>query len=254
MQGYEGSTYGDRFADVYDEWYPDGPDTAAAVAALGVIAAAVAGGPGSAGRVLELGVGTGRLALPLAAAGLIVTGLDASVAMLERLAAKSAGPRIDAVHGDMAGPMPDGPFAVVVIARNTFFNLTTHDAQQRCLTEVRRVLAPGGRLVLEAFVPDDRSDTRSSVEVRDIGADRVVLFVDRHDPTTQEAWSSFVELTPGRTTFRPCHVLYRRPDQLDAMAIAAGLRLHERWSNWTGDHFDDGSSAHVSIYEPDVAP
>lgn len=251
MQGYDRATYGDRFADVYDDWYPGGPDTVTAVAAISALAASEGATPGP---VLELGVGTGRLAVPLSEAGLAVTGLDASSAMLDRLAAKPGGQRIVAVLGDMAGPLPDGPFAVVVLARNTFFNLTTDDAQHRCLTEVRRVLAPEGRLVLEAFVPEERSDTRSSVEVRDISADRVVLFVDRHDPVTQEAWSSFVELTASGTTFRPCHVLYRRPDQLDAMAVAAGLRLQERWSGWDGRRFDDDSPSHVSIYRREAAP
>lgn len=244
MQGYDGATYGDRFADVYDDWYGTGPETGPAVAFLAALAERV-----GAGRVLELGVGTGRLAVPLALGGLPVTGVDASQAMLERLAAKEGGDLVEGVLGDMAGPLPDGPYVLVLIARNTFFNLTSDETQRRCLAEVCRVLAPDGRLVIEAFVPDEGSETRSSVEVRDITADRVLLFVNRHEPATQEAWSSFVELTPEGNTFRPCHLLYRRPDQLDAMAASAGLSLDERWSGWNGDAFDDDDSpSHVSIY------
>jgi len=252
MEGYDAATYGDRFAEVYDDWYDDPEGTAACVAGVVALAAEVgpaAGGPGG-GRasVLELGVGTGRLALPLAAAGLGVTGLDASAAMLERMAAKPGADEVQAVTGDMAGPLPDGPFDVVVVARNTFFNLTTEAAQAACLAEVARVLAPGGRFVVEAFVPAEEAGPTSSVEVRSITADRVLLFVDRHDPDAGEAWSSFVDITASGVRFRPCHVRYLRPDALDALAAAAGLALDRRHADWTGAPFDADSPQHVSTY------
>ena len=157
----------------------------------------------------------------------------------------------------MAGPLPDGPWALVVVARNTLFNLTTDAAQRRCLAEVAGVLSPTGGLVVEGFVPDD-TGARSSVEVREVDTDRVVLFVDRHDPDTQQAWSSFVELTPTGNRFRPCHIRYATPSQLDAMAAAAGLALAERWSGWDRDRFDADSPGHVSLYRrrrtlPEVA-
>lgn len=246
MDGYEASTYGDRFADVYDDWYDDPDGTAACVAAVAGLAGTVAAGDPP--RVLELGVGTGRVALPLAAAGLAVTGLDASGEMLARLAAKPGADAVTAVSGDMAGPLPDGPFDVVVVARNTFFNLTTEAGQRACLAEVARVLAPGGRLVVEAFVPTDEDAPTSAVEVREISADRVRLFVDRHDPAAGEAWSSFVDITPAGVTFRPCHVRYLTPAQLDALAAAAGLDLATRAEDWAGAPFDDASAHHVSTY------
>ncbi len=247
MEGYDAATYGDRFADVYDEWY-DAPDaTAAAVDAL-VARARDRAPAGRPPMVLELGVGTGRLALPLAAAGLGVTGVDASPAMLERLAAKHGADALTVVAGDMAGPLPDGPFDVVVVARNTFFNLTTEAAQRACLVEVARVLTPGGRLVVEAFVPADETGPTSSVEVRSITADRVLLFVDRHDPDHGEAWSSFVDISADGVRLRPCHVRYLRPRELDALAGEAGLRLLDRAEDWAGTPFDDASSHHVSTY------
>jgi SAM-dependent methyltransferase len=250
MEGYDAATYGDRFADVYDDWYDDPPATEATVAALVERARTAAAGTERAGRpaVLELGVGTGRLALPLAAAGLAVTGVDASTAMLDRLAAKPAGGSVTAVVGDMAGPLPDGPFDLVLVARNTFFNLTTETAQAACLTEVARVLAPGGRLVVEAFVPTDDEGPTSSVEVRRITADRVLLFVDRHDPGAGEAWSSFVDISADGIRLRPCHVRYLRPAALDALAGTCGLVLDDRTEDWSGANFDDASPHHVSTY------
>jgi ubiquinone/menaquinone biosynthesis C-methylase UbiE len=241
VEGYDAATYGDRFADVYDDWYDDPGATDATVAAL------VEGLPAGA-AILELGVGTGRLALPLAEAGLVVTGLDASTAMLDRLAAKPGGDAVSTVVGDMAGPLPDGPFDLVVVARNTFFNLTTEAAQRACLTEVTRVLAPTGRLVVEAFVPTDDDGPTSSVEVRRITADRVLLFVDRHDPGSGEAWSSFVDIGPDGIRLRPCHVRYLRPAALDALATGCGLALDERAEDWLGTAFDDESPHHVSSY------
>jgi SAM-dependent methyltransferase len=248
VEGYDASTYGDRFADVYDQWYDDPEGTAAIIERLTALAGAVAQAPPT--EVLELGVGTGRLAVPLATAGIAVTGIDASPEMLRRLHEKAAaaGAGVTAVHGDMAGPLPDGPFDLVVVAHNTFFNLTTEDAQQACLAEIARVLAPAGRFVIEAFVPATEAGSESSVQVRSITADRVVLFVDRHDPERGEAWSSFVDITEGGIRLRPCHVRYLSPDALDAMASAAGLVLDERAADWTGAPFDDGSTHHVSVY------
>ncbi len=239
MDGYQPSTYGDRFADVYDDWYGADPETDACVAVLAELAA---GRP-----VLELGVGTGRLAIPLAEGGLDVTGVDVSAAMLATLAAKPGGDRVRAVEVDMAGPLPPGPWGLVVVARNTLFNLADEDRQRTCLRAVATALAPDGAVVVEAFVPDG-SGRRSSVEVRVVEADRVVLFVDRHDPDTQEAWSSFVEMTPTGNSFRPCHLRYATPAQVDDMAAAAGLVRTHRWGGWDRAPFDDDSAAHVSVY------
>lgn len=245
MEGYDAATYGDRFADVYDDWYDEPEVTSSAVAAVAALAAEVTS---RGARLLELGVGTGRLALPLAAAGLSVTGLDASTEMLDRLRAKPGGDGVRLATGDMAGPLPDGPFDVALVARNTFFNLTTEGAQRACLAEVARVLTGGGRFIVEAFVPGDEPGPTSSVEVRAIAADRVLLFVDRHDPVAGEAWSSFVDITPDGVRFRPCHVRYLRLDVLDAMADDAGLVLDRRWADWSGRAFDDDSAHHVSVF------
>ncbi len=247
MEGYDAATYGDRFADVYDDWYDDPAATDAAVARVRSLAARSARTEGPP-TLLELGVGTGRLALPLAAAGTAVTGLDASAAMLDRLAAKEGADAVRTVVGDMEGPLPDGPFDLALVARNTLFNLTTEDAQRACLAEVTRVLAPEGVLVVEAFVPSDEDGPASSVEVRSIDADRVLLFVDRHDSAAGESWSSFVDIRPDGVHFRPTHVRYLRPDALDALAAEVGLALVARHADWSEAPFDETSSHHVSVY------
>src|SRR4051794_967047 len=143
VDGYTSSSYGDAFADVYDDWYGDLADRDATVAAVAALTR-----PG--GRVLELGVGTGRLAIPLAAAlherGATVTGVDASAAMLDRLVAHDTAARVDVHRGDMVEDLPGGSFDVVLAAYNTLFNLLTEPRQAQCLGAVRDRLADDGLL------------------------------------------------------------------------------------------------------------
>ena len=151
MQGYGADSYGEAFADVYDDWYATVTDIDATVTLATRLAA-------PAGSVLELGVGTGRLAIPMARAGLTVTGIDTSAAMLERLATADVGGSVTVVHGDMVDDLPDGPFDLALAAYNTLFNLVDDGAQQRCFAVVAERLAPGGSFVVEAFVPDAAED------------------------------------------------------------------------------------------------
>lgn len=259
MPGYDAATYGDRFADVYDDWYTDPIDSSTEATVAGL--AALAGRAGAGTAVLELGAGTGRLAVPFAAAGYEVTALDASAAMLERLRAKAGAEPVTPLLGDMADLSAVGEqrFAMVFVAWNTFYNLTSEAAQQRCFGEVARVLAddPAAKFVIEAFVPDfhagdSNRNPMGSVEVRHVGVDRVVLSVSRHDPGGQDLHGSYVDITEaGGVKLRPWHLRYATPAQLDAMAAAAGLRLTERWGGWAAEPFDPATSArHVSVYEP----
>lgn len=254
MEGYEARTYGDRFAEVYDEWYAGITDVDACVACLADLAAEI-GGP-----VLELGVGTGRLALPLAALGFDVRGVDASVAMLERLQAKAGGTDVAVVEADLAsfdpparpGDPPGGAtFGLVLVAYNTLFNVTDRDGQAACVDRVAEVLGPGGRFVVEAFVPPPgagASDPDDSVSVRTLTADRVVLSVARHDATTQTMTGQFVDITEAGIRLRPWHLAYLTPDQLDALAADAGLALEHRWAGWSRQPFDGDARSHVSVY------
>jgi SAM-dependent methyltransferase len=247
VEGYEASTYGDRFADVYDDWYGDVTDAAACTARLASLVAERGGGP-----VLELGIGSGRLALPLAARGIEVHGIDASRAMLDRLRAKDGSAGLTLTEGDMADlELAEPPlFSVVFVAFNTFFNLGSIDDQQRCLVRVADLLAPDGLFVLEAFVPADAgaTPTGTSVAPRRITADEVVLAVSEHDAVAQTVSGQHIHVTEAGIRLRPWHLRYADPSQLDGMAEAAGLRLAWRHGGWDGRPFDAGASAHVSAY------
>jgi SAM-dependent methyltransferase len=250
VEGYGPATYGEAFADVYDDWYGDLEGLDDAVATIGWLAAG--------DRVLELGVGSGRLAVPLAAAGAEVWGLDASPAMLDRLATRPGGDRVRVALGDMADPSPvleaaggrpgDG-FAVVVLAFNTFFLLATADAQQGCLAAAARLLAPGGCLAIEAYVPaDPPADADTVLEPRAVELDRVVFTVSTHRPAEQVVHGQHVEIRESGIRLRPWVLRYLRPEQLDELAGEVGLRLLERWGSWDRRPFSDASPLHVSVY------
>jgi SAM-dependent methyltransferase len=239
MDGFHEASYGDAFADVYDEWYGGISDVEATVQML----AALADGR----RVLELGVGTGRLAVPLAAAGVDVTGVDSSAAMLQVLAGKSSA--VTAVQADMVDGLPDGPFGLVFVAYNTFFNLTTAARQQACFDAVAARLAPGGIFVIEAAVPDPQRPPGGTVAVRSIAADRVVLSVDVHVPEEQRVDAQLIELTEaGGVRLRPASIRYAAPAELDAMAAASGFEVAERWEDFAQAPFAADSAQHVTIY------
>lgn len=249
MEGYRASTYGDRFADVYDDWYEDVSDVGSTVERV----VALAGPRG--GRVLELGAGSGRLALPLAARGLEVWAVDASTAMIDRLRAKPGADRVHPVVDDMASltaaGLDDGTFGVVLCAFNTLFNITDTGGQRRCLARARDLLGPDGRVVIEAFVPppgDERDAAVGAVEPRHIGLDEVVLTVSRLDPASRTITGQHVQITESGVRLRPWVLHYASPDQLDALAADAGLRLVERHAGWHGEAFTPTSGAHVSVY------
>jgi SAM-dependent methyltransferase len=245
VDGYEAHTYGDRFADVYDDWYAEVTDVAACTQRVAELAGS--------GPVLELGVGSGRLALPLAARGLEVHGIDASRAMLDRLRAKPAGDRIRLTCGDMADlELTDSPpFAVVLAAFNTLFNLPTADAQRRCMERVASLLAPGGLFVVEAFVPAEppARGPASAIVPRHLGVDEVVLAASQHDEAAQTITGQHIHITEAGIRLRPWHLRYAPPDELDAMAAAAGLALVSRHADWQGTAFGPDASVHVSAYQ-----
>jgi SAM-dependent methyltransferase len=251
MDGYRADTYGASFADVYDEWYGDLDDLGDLIAMLAEFA--------DTGPVCELGVGTGRIAIPLAATGLSVVGIDSSTAMLERLAGADPSASVEVVQGDMVDDIPAGPFSLIVIAFNTLFNLNDADQQAACVKNAAARLRPGGRLFIDGIVPESTIAsyglTIDDVTVRDLSVDRVILSVSRHRPAEQTAEGQFIEFTEsGGIRLRPWSVRYSTPEQIDAMAGAAGLQLEHRWCDLQRGAFTDEARRHVSVYrKPDTS-
>jgi len=239
------ATYGDRIADVYDELYGDVPP--AAVETLATLA-------GTNGRCLELGIGTGRLALPLAARGLAIHGIDASPLMTKKLREKAGGDRIPVTLGDFAdvGSVKGGPFDLVFCAFNTLFALLTQDDQVRCFKGVASVLSRKGVFVVEAFVPDpSRFAKHQPALVGDVGDvdEDVEIEASRHDGVAQRVSSRLVRIRQGHVRVCPVEIRYAWPAELDLMARLAGLQLANRWSGWDRQPFGAGSVAHVSVYQ-----
>ncbi len=240
MDGYRPETYGDGFADVYDEWYADLPDPRGCARHLrGLVGA---------GPVLEMGVGTGRVAVALRDEGTAVIGLDASSEMLTVLRSKD-GTGVRPVLGDMAVlPFRSATVPGVVATFNTLFNLTTESAQRCCLAEVARVLRPDGVLVVEAIVAPDPPERVDDVSVRAISVDRLVLTASVLDPATQTIAGHHVEITASGNRLRPWMLRYLTTTQLDELADHVGLRLETRWADWDGAPFDPDGHLHVSTY------
>jgi SAM-dependent methyltransferase len=241
MSGYDATTYGESIAGVYDDLYAGRPDTDAAVALLAELAGD--------GPVLELGIGTGRLALPLAARGLAVSGIDSSPAMVEVLRAKPGGGAIPVTIGDFADVEVGGRYRLVFVAFNTLFGLLTQDDQVRCFESVARVLDDDGVFVVEAFVPDlGRFRRDQNVSAVSVDVDAVQLDVSQHDPVQQRVDSSHVFLGDGQVRLHPVRLRYAWPSELDLMARLAGLRLRHRWAGWDRTPFIAASGSHVSAY------
>lgn len=241
MEHYESHTYGDRIASEYDGLYGGLFDVDATVSTLERLAGD--------GPALELGIGTGRVALPLAARGVEVCGVDASQRMIDVLRSKSGGGDVDVVVGDFADFDLGRRFALVYVVFNTFFALTSQDDQIRCFECVARHLDDGGRFVLEVFVPDlARFDRHQRVGVDRVTLHEVELEISRHDPVHQRVSSQRVVVGEHGARLYPVFVRYAYPSELDLMARLAGLTLEHRWADWRRAPFTSDSAHHVSVY------
>lgn len=200
------------------------------------------------GRALEFGIGTGRIALPLAARGVPVHGIDMSRAMTDRLIAKPGGDAVGVTIGDFATARVDGLFSVVYLVFNTISNLTTQDAQVACFANAAAHLEPGGCFVIENGVPDLRRLPPGQTAIP-FHAGSTRWAYDEYDVATQAMTSNFIELGddgPGRYTSIPFRYVW--PAELDLMARIAGLRLRERWNGWDRSPFTSESRQHVSVW------
>ena len=243
MADYEASTYGDRIAAVYDQFhFPVTRFTNATVEFL----ASVAGKR----RVLELGIGTGRIALPLAAKGLKLFGIDASEKMVAQMRAKAGGEAIPVVIGNFADLKVSGQFSLIYVVLSTFFALLTQDEQVRCFQRVARHLTSDGVFLIEAFVTDPaRFDRGQRIGALDVETDCVRFEVTQHDPTTQSIRSAHVEMSERGVHLYPARLRYAFPSELDLMARLAGMELRERWADWYRSPFTAESTSHISVWE-----
>lgn len=238
--------YDEARAARYDSSFPE----AFAQADSAVEGLARLAGPPPA-RLLELGVGTGRLALPLAARGYEVEGVDNSPPMVARLREKPGGASVPVALGSFAevAELVVGRFRLVYVAYNTLFELRTQDEQVRCFAGVVRHLDADGLFVVEAFVPD-LTRLEHAVHASSVSEDRVRLSATRHDPLTQQAVSQDVVITAAGIELEPTTIRYATVAELDLMARLAGLRLKHRWGGWRSEPFTAASASHVSVYEP----
>ena len=202
------------------------------------------------GPALELGIGTGRIALPLAARGVVVDGIDLSEPMVARLRAKPGGDRLDVTIGDFAEVGVSGLYRLVYVVFNSFFNLLSQEDQVRCFENVAAHLTGDGAFVIEAFVPTFlvRLDHDQYVHAEAINVDGVRLDLLRHDGASQMIEENHVSLSPAGVQFNPVVQRYAWPAELDLMARIAGLRLAERWGGWKREPFASASELHVSVY------
>lgn len=244
MERYQASTYGERIASIYDLLYPPGPDAGLAAGVIAGLVDTAGGGP-----VLELGIGTGRIAVPLRDLGIDVRGIDVSQAMVAQLRAKPGGEDIPVAMGDFTDLPGDLRYAVIFVAFNTFFALPDQEAQVRCLQSVAQHLAPGGAFALEAFVPEPaRFDRGQRTSTSLLAGDWVVLESAVHDPVAQKVSLVHALITATENRLYPLELRYAWPAELDVMARLAGLTREHRWGGWDCSPFTATSEKHVSVY------
>ncbi|MEV0264724.1 class I SAM-dependent methyltransferase [Streptomyces sp. NPDC050617] len=239
----EDGYFGERVAAKYDAESAVRFEPGVVGATVDVLEA-LAGG----GRALELGVGTGRIALPLARRGVAVHGIDMSRAMVARMRAKPGGDGVGVTIGDFATTRVDGTFSVAYLLFNTIMNLTTQAAQVACFRNAADHLAPGGCFVVEVGVPALRK-LPAGQDVVPFHVSPTRWAFDKYDVATQKMSSNYVEVVDGRGQYRSIPFRYVWPSELDLMAQLAGLRLRERWDGWTRDPFTNDSGQHVSVWE-----
>jgi SAM-dependent methyltransferase len=244
--------FGDEIADTYDEDSAAMSELATMGPQLDLLEALADGGP-----VLEFAIGTGRVAIPLAARGVSVAGIELSAAMLARMRAKPGGDStsIPTVLGDMATAQAPGAgtYRLVYLVFNTIMNLTTQDAQVDCFRNAAAHLAPGGRFLVEVGVPALRHLPPGA---------RYVVFdhrpahigIDEYEVADQRMWSHHVDFRPDGGVRRASPPFrYVWPAELDLMARLAGMRLEDRWGDWHCDPFTSDSASHVSVWRMTAA-
>ncbi|MEU5402337.1 class I SAM-dependent methyltransferase [Streptomyces sp. NPDC005963] len=236
--------FGETIAATYDDSHAGRFDPTSVDPTVDLLAELAGTGP-----ALEFGIGTGRIALPLAARGVPVHGIDLSRAMVDRLRAKQGSAAIDITMGDFATTRVGDHFTLAYLVFNTINNLTTQDAQVACFRNAAAQLRPGGRFVIEVGVPELRLLPPGQRAVPfHISATRWAF--DTYDVATQAMSSNYVTVAEsGRAQHTSIPFRYVWPAELDLMAQLAGLRLRDRWEGWSREPFTNESRQHVSVWE-----
>ncbi|MFP8880751.1 MAG: class I SAM-dependent methyltransferase [Myxococcota bacterium] len=243
MKDFGPETFGER-ADGYDDWYGTRLADRSTADTVRLLAELAAGG-----SALELAIGTGRVALPLAAAGLEVQGIEASERMVAKLREKPGGDRIPVTIGDFADVGVDDTFDLIFVVFNTLFNLVSQEDQIRCFSNVARHLTTKGVFVVEAFVPEGgESQTNRTVRTAHVEKESAVLELSVSDPVEQLIEYQYIEFAADGIRMHPLVMRYAWPSELDLMARLAGLELRHRWAGWDRSPFTASSTAHVSVY------
>ncbi|MDP9296121.1 MAG: methyltransferase domain-containing protein [Actinomycetota bacterium] len=235
--------FDERIAATYDDSSAEEFDPAAIEATVDFLAELAAGG-----RALELGIGTGRVALPLAERGVRIHGIDLSEAMVARLRAKPGGEDVGVTIGDFATAAVEGSFSLVYLVCNTIMNLTTQAAQVACFRNAAGHLEPGGCFVIKVMVPElQRLPPGETFHVFD--ASESHWGIDEYDIAAQGLTSHHYDIANGSLEYTPMPFRYVWPSELDLMAQLAGMTLRERWGGWKREPFTSESRKHVSVWE-----
>lgn len=243
MERYDERTYGQRWSPYYDDTFSEVDNS------LIDLLARHAGDPP---RALELAIGTGRIALPLAERGVEVSGVDISDEMVSIMRAKPGGAAIPVVMGSFGDVPVDGEYPLIYLAFNTIFALLSQETQIACFSNVADHLEPGGRFIIDCFVPDvkrfDSYNTRLAVSsIRSV--DEHTLEATVHDPVRQHLDTHVIKRRPdGETVVLPVEVRYAWPSELDLMGRLAGLDLEDRFGWYDLRPFTEQSATHMSIY------
>jgi SAM-dependent methyltransferase len=239
----EPTLYGDAIADLYDDF------TAKSISGsyeneLDFLTRRIKGGP-----ALELGVGTGRAAIPLAATGGRVVGIEASEAMIERLRSKDTSGTVDVRQGDFAEVKVEGLYSLIYVTLNTFCQLITQGDQLRCMRNVQSHLMENGLFVLATWARFPHLENDQVVKVWHITPDAVHLEASTWDNSTQQLTTQHIILSNGKVRINPMVNRLASPAEFDVMAALAGMRLRERYGGWDESPFGPQSTDHVSVYE-----
>jgi SAM-dependent methyltransferase len=244
----EDGIFDERVAARYDESEGDMFDPDVIGQTVDFLAELAAGGP-----ALEFGVGTGRIALPLAQRGVPVHGIDMSKAMVARLSAKPGGDAIGVTIGDFATTKVDGSFSLVYVVFNTIKNLTTQEAQVACFRNAAAHLEPGGCFAIEVMIPElQRLPPGETILATHVSDTRWSF--DEYDVATQALASHHFAVVDDKLERLSVPFRYAWPAEFDLMAQLAGMTLRERWSGWKRKPFTSDRRKHVSVWEKPSAP